>query len=307
MSAELIIVILIGIFMRKSGMVKADFPAQLTKLLMNFCLPSLIILSFCTEFSYDDLKRGAWIILIAILAVAIGFIVGSVQMRIYHNSDYGRILRYGTMFTNSSFIGIPVVEALYGAGFLFYYNIYTIPIRVLFYGLSEPLLKPSHIDSEKKTFLEKVKGLMSPPMVALIIGLIIYFTGLRLPLLFTDVLGLFRNCCGTLGMLICGLSLGNFPIRASFKLRYLPFSIIRILVMPSLILGLCLLLGQTGIVLKAVLFHSACPCVSLSVAYTIMYHPDDYELQQQAGSLVLMSTFLSAFSIPLWSYVVSLF
>ena len=307
MAAELIIVIIIGIYMGKSGMVKPDFSGQLVKLLMNFCLPSLIILSFCTEFSMEDLKRGGWIMILAVLTVLMGFIVGSIQMKIHGNSDFGRLTRYGTMFTNSSFIGIPVVEALYGQEFLFFYNFYTIPGRILFYGLSEQLLKPGGVKSSSRSLAALVKGLMSPPMAALFIGLILYFTGIRLPVIATDVLSLFRGCCGTLGMLLCGLSLSRFPIKDAFKLKYLPFSLIRVLLMPALVLGLCLLFGQDGVVLKAVIFHAACPCVSLSVAYTIMFHPDDYELQQQAGSLVFMSTLMSAVSIPFWSYIVGLF
>ena len=307
MAAELIIVIIIGIYMGKSGMVSDEFSGQLVKLLMNICLPSLIILSFCTEFSVDDLKHGGWIMILAVLTITLGYIVGSILMKIYRNSDFGKLTRYGTMFVNSSFIGIPVVEALYGQDFLFFYNFYTIPGRILFYGLSEPLLKPHNAKTSSRPIAAIIKGVMSPPMIALFIGLFLYFTGLRLPVIVTDVMTLFRNCCGTLGMLLCGLSLSKFPIKDAFRLKYLPFTLIRILVMPALVLGMCLLLGQGGVVLKAVIFHAACPCVSLSVAYTIMFHPDDYELQQQAGSLVFMSTLMSAISIPFWSLIVDFF
>ena len=72
LALELIILILVGIFVQKTGMVDKKFDESLTSFLLNIALPCVIIKSLRVEFSPEELLNCAIMIALALLVCLVG-------------------------------------------------------------------------------------------------------------------------------------------------------------------------------------------------------------------------------------------
>ena len=98
------------------------------------------------------------------------------------------------IFANTTFMGYPVVQALFGDSAIFYITIFNMPFNVLFFTLALYYFqKDAAIESNT---LEKMKvsprSMINNGIIASVAALVIYFTNLQLP-------DLFYSCVGFIG------------------------------------------------------------------------------------------------------------
>ncbi|MDD2956780.1 MAG: hypothetical protein PHD67_10805, partial [Oscillospiraceae bacterium] len=84
--------------------------------------------------------------------------------------------------------------------------------------------------------------------------------------------------------------------------RYLRLPLIRNLAMPAVFFFLTRLLPLDPTLSNIVVIYAALPVASLLAAFTIRYDPDS---QFESAGSVLISTLLSAVTIPLWVHILS--
>ena len=305
LAIQLILTVGIGFFAVKAHIVGENFEKQLTALIMKILLPCMIVKSMMGAFSWNELKLCGQLVVIAIVLWAITFGLGQLVFRLMGKTSSARIMRFGMMYTNFTFVGIPVIESLYGATGVFYFVIFQVPYRMVYYSSAEPLLSPPGLQRKERTLKDKLKGWFSAPVVAVLVGLILYLTQLQLPTPITGVIHSLGSCASPLGMLLCGMSLGKYPIRRLLRPRYFWVPLVRNLLLPALILGLSLLIGLEAQLAQVVVMFTALPVASLTAAFTIQYDPDQ-ENQFEAAAAVLLSTTLACLTIPLWSWVLSI-
>ncbi len=306
LSIQLILMVSIGIFAYRRHIISADFDKQLTSFLMKLCLPCMIVKSMMGAFSWEQLKNCGRLVVIALIMWAITFALGLGAYRLMGKSASGRIMRFSMMYTNFTFVGIPVIEALYGDTGVFYFVVFLVPYRMIYYSSAEPLLSPPGLVRPERTLAAKLKGWFSPPVVAVFVGLVIYLTQVQLPTPITGVINSLGGCASPLGMVLCGISLGKYEFRKLLRPRYLLLPLVRNLLLPALFLALALLCRLEAALAQVVVMFAALPVASLIAAFTIQYDPDQ-DSQFQAAAAVLLSTFFSAFTIPLWANLLSHF
>ena len=305
LAIQLILTVGIGFFTVKTHIVSENFEKQLTALIMKILLPCMIVKSMMAAFSWNELKLCGQLVVIAIVLWAITFGLGQLTFRLMGKTPSARIMRFGMMYTNFTFVGIPVIESLYGATGVFYFVIFQVPYRMVYYSSAEPLLSPPGLQHKKRTLRDKLRGLFSAPVVAVIVGLFLYLTQLQLPTPITGVIHSLGSCASPLGMLLCGMSLGKYPIRRLLRPKYFLVPLVRNLLLPALILGLCVLVVLETQLAQVVVMFTALPVASLTAAFTIQYDPNQ-ETQFEAAAAVLLSTTFACVTIPLWSWLLSI-
>lgn len=213
------------------------------------------------------------------------------------------MLRFGVMFTNFSFVGIPVVEALYGQTGLLYFVVFVVPIRMVYYSSAKALLSPPGIIHEKESILQHIKGWFSPPVAAVFIGLALYITGFTFPAPIDKTISGVGAITSPLGMILCGISLGKNNIKSLIKPKYLLMPLIRNMLMPALTAAIMYLLPVDPLVAKTVVIYAALPVASLLSAFTIQYSPEPEAILESSGS-VFFSILACSVTIPLWALLV---
>ena len=124
---------IVGLIVRKLGIVGPDARKDLTNLVINIVLPCNIITSFITRLSTDLLRECVTIFLISVGVQAFSVIYGKV---LYRKESPARSmnLRYGIICSNAGFLGNPIAEGLYGATGLMLASIYLIPQRIMMWS-----------------------------------------------------------------------------------------------------------------------------------------------------------------------------
>lgn len=305
LAIQLILMVGTGLFAVRFRIVGENFEKQLTSLIMKIILPCMIVKSMMGAFSWEKLKHCGQLVLIAIVLWAITFGLGQLVYRLMDKTPSARIMRFSMMYTNFTFVGIPVIEALYGDSGVFYFVVFLVPYRMVYYSSAEPLLSPPGLVRAERTLMDKLKGWFSVPVIAVFVGLVLYLTQIQLPSPITGVITSLGSCASPLGMLLCGMSLGKYPIRKLLRARYFWLPLVRNLLLPALFLGLSLLIGLEKELTQVVVMFTALPAASLIAAFTIQYDPNE-ETQFEAAAAVLLSTIFAAFTIPLWANMLAL-
>ncbi len=302
LSLELLLMMAVGFVVWRRGMVDNNFDKSLTNLVLNIFLPCLIINSFSNSATAKELNNCIVLLGLGAVMLALWFAVGQLVYIISGGGHWGRILRFGSMFSNFSFIGIPVVEALYGQQGVLYFVVFIVPIRMVYYSAAQPLLSPPGAQCKKKSLSENIKSWFSPPIVAVFVGLALCLANIELPVVLDKTINAIGSMCSPMGMILSGISLGKSNLKSLMRLRYLRLPLLRNLVMPAITLGIMYFLPVDPLVAKTVVIYAALPVASLLAAFTIQYDPDPQACLESAGSVFLSIMFFTV-TIPLWSYL----
>jgi predicted permease len=300
LSVRLALLILTGFAAGKIKAMPAEAQKYLMKLLMNITLPCLIIGSFTTDDVGGDTGQFGAVLLAAAIVLVLSALLGHLVYVLMGRSDEGAAAKVCITFANVTFFGIPVVEALYGGALLMYYNVFGTLVRVTNYSLIVPLLGGT---AEKHKINEKRKDVFSPPLVAVIIGLLFYISKLPLPTPVAGAVMSLGSMTSPLGMFIKGLILSG----ARFSdIRKKPVALVvaalRLLVMPAAALGMMLLLGIGETLVKIVILFVSMPVATLLPTYLMRFRPGrDGELM--ASVCVCLTSVLCIFTVPIWAVI----
>ena len=303
LSIQILLYVALGYLAQKLHLVDDKFGKSLSSLLLNITLPCTIVNSLCIPFAPDALKSCGVMLGLSVLWLALSFLLAQLIYQIGKRSPTAKIFRFGAIFVNFTFIGMMVSEALYGSEGLFYYVVFTVPIRMLFYTLAKPMLAPP---SEERPSLGKVcRGFLTPPVIAVFVGLVLYLTQLQLPEVLSGVISSVGAVSSPMGMILCGITLAKYTLKEVAKPRYLLLPLYRNLLAPAIALALGLLLGVEPILAKILVIYAACPVASMLTAFTIQYAHDP-AMELDASGSVFLSTVCCAVTIPLWSWILEL-
>ncbi|MFB0921300.1 MAG: AEC family transporter [Oscillospiraceae bacterium] len=302
LSLQLIFLIVIGFFVWRLKMVDEKFDTSLTAFLLNIALPCMIMNSFNAPYSSDEMRNCIILAVIGILYMALCYAIGQLIFIGCGRSFTGRMLRFGAMFTNFSFVGMPVAQALYGRTGLLYFVVFIAPIRLVYYSTFKPLLSPQGTAHEKMGLLEHVKRWLSPPILAVFIGLLLYLTGFKLPTPVDKTISAIGAVTSPLGMILCGISIGKNKLRSLLKPKYLLMPLLRNMILPAVTTAIMYSLPLDPLVAKTVIIYSALPVASMLAALTIRFEPSPEARLESAGA-VFYSVAACAVSIPLWAFL----
>jgi hypothetical protein len=300
LAIKLLIYIGVGFFARKRKIIADGFDRMLTKFLMAVPLPCMIINSFRLEFSVEQLMNCPKLIGLAILGLAICFAIGQVLYLAMGRTGLGKAARFAMMFTNFTFFGFAVVSELYGTEASFNYVIFTLPVRIAFYG-GAPMLIGERQGVNGK---EALKQFLSVPVVAVFAGLALYVTQIQLPEVLSSVMTSLGNMASPLGLMLCGVIIAD----ASFSgIRKYPavfwLTGLRLIVIPALMLAVFLLLGVDHDIIQSLNYYFAMPVATFLPTFFLRYAPEDVEGRTMSGFLVVASTLACVVTIPLWAMV----
>ena len=299
LALKIILFIAIGILARRLKVMPDGFDRMLTRFLMGVPLPCMIVNSFLSSaFSTDELRSFPMIIGLALVSMLTALAFSQLVYIRMGRNGVARSARFALLFTNFTFFGFAVVSELYGAQGTLYYVVFTLPIRVLFYG-GAPLLLGSE---QRMSGKELLKKFLCEPVVAVLIGFSLYVTRIHLPALITEVMSTLGGMASPLGLMLCGAIIAD----AEWKgvLRYPSafwVSALRLLVMPALAMGLFLLLGVEHEIIRTVVFYFAMPVASFLPTFCLRYDPEETEGRLAGGYMVVVSTLLCVLTVPLWA------
>ena len=303
--ATLTILLAVGFFCRKVGIINDISSKNLSKLILMVGQPAMLVYSMSNaEYTEENVKM-AWIML------GLGFVFHGVLAVLSYflalpykkNLDEEKISEFSFMFTNCAFIGFPIFEALLGAKGLFMaaFLVFSFNILLWTWGLSIFARKRKDIRLNIK------KVLVNFGTIPCVIGFVFYLLkapsiGFEMPEFISKALGYLTNLCTPISVLITGALIATQSpkrIFCSWKLYY--FNIIKLFVLPILICliskVLLILIPFDGIEIYATFLTAA---AALPAASTVSMMSETYGLDSGYSSVVVgTSSIISVLSMPL--------
>lgn len=290
-----------GYILVKAKLVKNKESAILSKLLTYVGMPFLIFSSTLNvKFTGEFTKSIIIVAVFGIIFTVLAFIISAILVKRGGERKKNAMMRFCMVFSNNGFLGIPLAKAVLGdspvVAYLIILNIITL---VIMFTLGIYL-----ISGDKNTISVK-KAILSPVLIAFILGIIVNLTGVTsyVPEVSTYS-NYFSNVVTPLSMVILGIKMAEVKFLSIFtKWETYYVSAIKLIAMPVIAVGLAYLIAiafslDTGIVL-ATLFAFAVPTAGLSSAFADSYDGDN----EGAVILTLGTTILSVITIPILYWI----
>ncbi len=296
------LLILVGYVCRKANIVDEHFGKSLSSFIFNIVFPAIIINSMNISFEKSDLRNSAILIIVSIGTMVIMYILAKATNLITQKKDaLSRIITFGLMFPNFTFMAYPIMETLFPEKGLFYISMYTIGTRFAIYILGPLIMKPKNeADGRAKLVKEGLKSLLTPPVLAIPIGLFLYFTGITLPVPIHETLGYIARTATPMGMVVSGILLAEVPLKHLFgESRLYLLTVLRLIIAPALIYFILIPFHLDPIVLKISVLYCALPVASSTSIFAIKFKADS---TNAAGS-VFLTTVFSMITVPICAYI----
>ena len=288
----LFVLIIIGIIVRRAGILPDAGRKALSNLLINAVLPCNIVHAFMSGagISTEFVRNSVYIFIISILLqVFIAFFNHIMFARFPREKKSA--LSYGMICSNSSFIGLPVAEILFGELGVMYTSIFQIPLRFTMWTEGVSLF--TTID--RKDALRKLA--VHPCIIAVYIGLIMMLTQLKLPAFLDDTVNAMSRCTTPLSMLVIGSILADAPLKGLYSPSVIYFAFLRLLAFPLIIYAVLTPLHFDKLLINICVLMSAMPAGSTTAILADRYGCDAVF----ASEITFTSTILSIITIPLLS------
>lgn len=294
---QLFLVLAIGYMLNKIHIFDQVLNKKLTTLLLSVTTPALIINSVLSNDNKAPFNEVAVAFIVVIVVFTVLPIISYVlvkAMRIPKKQQ--GLYMFMTVFSNVSFMGFPVLQAIFGDGSIFYAAIFNMGFNLVVFSLGIIMMNYGNENHVKVS----IKNVLTPGVIASIIALFIYFTNLQFPTVIVHTFSMIGDITTPLAMLLIGSTLANMPLKEVFNdYRIYPYTIIKQFLIPiaafpllSLFIKDTYLLGITFIVISM-------PVANSAVLFATEYGGD----LKLAAKVVFLTTLVSVVSIPALVYI----
>lgn len=291
--AVLFIIILVGYFVRKKGLLDESSTSKLSSLVMNIFLPAMIITAMQIQFDKEMIPKILSLLFVSMVMFGVSTIVAfCLKIFIKSDSKLG-IFQYALVFSNSGFMGYPVVEAVLGKGAIFYAAIFNLPFNFLCFTLGVYFLSKGNSNAKFS-----IKSMINPSMIAVFIGLALFVTGTELPVFINHPLELLGDVTTPISMIVIGSMLAGSSAMECFKrFDMYMLAVLRLVAIPVLVFLVLRPFSFDSVVMAIPVVISAMPSTA-NTAIMANEYGADVALASQA---VFFTTLFSVVSIPLIS------
>ena len=243
--------------------------------------------------------RYLFLLLVLLAAAAIGLVVswllGRGSAKLFGLApDTANAHTLSNMYSNTTFLGIPLMTALYPQG-IFCIPIYSLTCNVVLYTVSTGLyMKDS---SKKKAGAgEVLRRLANPVTLATLFGIALVLVGLTLPSIAVDIVDRLGSSSSAVSMLYIGTVLTDMDLSVVWKrVSILATVPVRMVAMPLAAFLLLRALNAGELITAVLTVMFALPC-QVSISMLAKTGGSDY---LYVTEYVLLSTLLSIVTIPI--------
>ena len=288
--------ILIGYILRITNKVDFDATKTFSTVAVNVFLPAIIIRTYVNNLSIDNIAENLELIFWGAVIVTVLYSLSFVLSKLFTKDDYEKkVYRYTFTISNYGAIGYALVASIFGETGLFRYMMVTLPISLFAYTEGFRILSNS-----KKI---NIKFLLSPAIIAIVTGIVLGLTGVKLPTFVDDIVQLLASVFSPISMIITGIAIASYPFKKVFlcKKTYL-VAFIKMVVLPLIVLGIMILIGVS----KEIVIFVTTFCM-LPLGMNTIIFPRSLGKDCMIGvQTVSVGTALSLITMPLFVWLFTL-
>lgn len=286
----LLIIMLLGYVLGHMKILTQETTKKLSQIVLYVTTPMTILNSFFIELNQERVHGLLWTLAFSAISFAVTIILAQFLFRRYTEDD-AAVMKFTTVFSNATYMGFPLMSALYGDEGVFYGSFYSVVFTILLFSYGYILFG----GREKAATITR-KVVSNPNLIAIYCGLIIFLFQLNVPYVFRGAVSAIASMTMPLSMLIIGAVISTAKLRAIFtdsKVYYASF--IRLLIIPLVGLALVLLLRIPSRPATIVLTAMAMPAATSTTMFAEMFNKGSI----LSSRIVAVSTLLCIIIAPL--------
>jgi len=291
-------VLFLGFVLKKIGFLSDDFVATGNKVVFYIALPASLFLNvYSAEISeLLDLRFAVFAVAASLVAFVLIWLLASFFIK--DKPALGAFTQ-GAFRGNFAFLGMPLLISIAGeAGearvaliMAFVLPVYNICTVLLLAACSDNSKKPD----AKDIVLTIIKN---PFVIVIIIAFGLQLLGINLPLAVTQTIYYPANMATALALICIGASMSFHGFDVKFKYAFAA-SLVKVILLPIIFVTAGYLLGFRDYDIAAILILGGVPSAVAGYAMVVQMGGDKYI----AGTIIAISTFLSAFSLTVFIYI----
>ena len=256
MIATLFILLMVGFAAGKLGIINSTASKNLSRLIITIGQPALIIYSLVKmEYSAENLALGFQTLAFGLVLHGVLAVFAFLAFFRFRDLNERKITEFAAIFGNVGFIGIPILESLFGDLGAFMGSFFVVSFNVVLWTWGIAILARKRPDIK----LTPKKVLLNYGTVPSLIGIFLYLMKGLLPVILPETvmtgigyatpsllqaLSYVASLCTPVSMLIIGALLAGRSLKqilGSGKIYYLCF--IKLLLIPVIVILLMKLMG----------------------------------------------------------------
>lgn len=287
----LALIMVLGFLLGKWKMISTETNRELTNLLLTVFMPASLFVAFPAEYDesmlnlfFSGLVGGVLVMVMLIIASKIIFNKWWFKGGLRYESQFALI------FNNATFLGYPIVVNTFGPSGVIAYCGFIIAFNVALFSYGIWLF-------EHKVSVKLLKSVVTNPnILAVVLGMILFLAGLKLPAFIMDAVGYVGNATTPLSIICIGFMLSRAEFKALIrKWRLVVTALVQLVIGPLLTWAILMALHFPIEVVQVCTLIQALPTATSLGLFATKYGGNNIE----SSELVTISTILSMATMPL--------
>ncbi|MBR4320453.1 MAG: AEC family transporter [Oscillospiraceae bacterium] len=283
------ILILVGALCFKLKLLSKETVSQISGFVLKVVNPIVILMAYQREFRGDLVRNLGFTFILSVTAYIIAMLIAYLCIR----NKEGRetvIERFSCIYSNCGFMGIPLVQAMFGYEGVFYLTAFLTVFNTLVWSHGVMQM------SGEKSLKSLGKVLRSPAIIAIFLGMILFFAGITLPEVLAETLKEIGSLNTPLAMIVAGATIIQTDLLKVFqKPRVFYICFLKLLLIPVLTILAFQAFPFEKTVEMTVLAAAAAPSAAICTMQCLNYHRN----AAYASELFGVTTLFSIGTMPL--------
>jgi malonate transporter len=291
-------VILTGWIVGATGYLPRALSDALIRFAYNIAMPALLIVTIAQERGHSLIN---WRFLVAFgggSLLCFILVFGILSLRGSRSLASRTMYGMAASMTNTGFVALPVLQAIYGQRAVLPAAIATVFVAVVMFPAAVILLELGQRDvhgSRTPAMITVEHVVLNPMVLSTLIGMLLSVLDLRIPGPVSAYLNILADALTPCALFAIGLGLSIDGLRANIGRASL-LSSVKLIIMPLIVYGLSLFLK-----LDPLYTIAAVICAAVPTAKTVYILAGEYHCEEtMVASTVSMTTLASVISLVVW-------
>lgn len=295
-----VLLMCIGALAKRYKIFTPENQSQLTKLVLNIAYPAMILSGVTGRGAHIEGMELAYALAVITAMLLLLLICAKLlPVLLRYPAKQRGIVNVMCVCTNIGFMGVPLIDNIYGKDALIYVTLLLIPCNLLFYSYVIASIKAS--GSQAEPF--HLRSLANTGMAACVLAIMLYFTDIQLPYILTKSLDMLGSMTGPLAMMLLGSFLKDTEWKRIINGKIIIFTLMKMLMLPIAILLLLEQFVHNTYLLAGCMAVLATSSGNVLPLLAAMYNKDAYPVAVQG---VTLTNAAAVVTLPLVALVTGL-
>lgn len=288
---QLFLMIFMGYLIVKTGLVRDDDSKVLSKIILYLIVPCVIINAFQVDYTTDTVKGLLIAFAASVMTQVILLVVISTAGKLLHLNEVEVASVY---YSNSGNLIVPIVTFILGQEWVLYGCVFMSVQLVFLWTHCKKIIS-------REASYDWKKIILNINMISIFIGVILFFTKIRLPEIIGNTLASVGTMIGPASMIVTGMLFAGMNLKQIFANKRVYFiTFLRLIAVPLIALVLIKLsnlasFSADGNKIMLIVFLAIITPSASTVTQMCQVYGND---SRYASAINVMTTLLSIITMP---------